>query len=203
MRHGGITYFWWTITLAAGALVLTHCDMAPPRPVAGTAYDLSGRSVDPTAAGSQAATVVVFVRDDCPISNRYAPTLRRLYAAFSPRGVAFFLAYPDPHADADAIRAHLADYQHPGTPLRDPDHALVRRAGATITPEAAVFASDGRRTYLGRIDDWYVTFGQNRPVATTHDLRDALEATLAGHRVAPSSTRAVGCFIVDLESKPQ
>jgi hypothetical protein len=198
MRHGCITRPWWTMTLATGALALAHCGEAPPT-VAGTAYDLSGRAVDPTAAGSNPATVVVFVRDDCRISNRYAPTLRQLHAEFVPRGVAFFLAYPDPDVDADAIRAHLADYRHPGTPLRDPDHALVRRAGATITPEAVVFASDGRLTYRGRIDDWYVAFGRTRPAATTYDLRDALEATLAGRPVEPSTTKAVGCFIVDLE----
>jgi hypothetical protein len=40
--------------------------------------------------------VLVFVRTDCPISNRYAPELRRLQDRFAPRGMAFWLVYPDP-----------------------------------------------------------------------------------------------------------
>jgi hypothetical protein len=80
--------------------------------------------------------------------------------------------------------------------LRDPDHALVKAAGATITPEAAVFAG-GHVVYRGRIDDRYVDLGLERPAATKRDLADALTAVMSGKPVHPPTTQAVGCFIAD------
>src|SRR5436190_3763064 len=59
------------------------------------ALDLDGRPVDPLAATNAAATVLIFVGCECPISNRYAPELRRLHDKFSPRGVRFWMVYPD------------------------------------------------------------------------------------------------------------
>ena len=51
--------------------------------------DLQGRAVDPLANAEARLSVLVFLRSDCPISNRYAPEIRRLHARFAPRGVAF------------------------------------------------------------------------------------------------------------------
>ena len=81
--------------------------------------------------------------------------------------------------------------------VRDPDLALVKFTGATITPEAAVVVG-GKVVYRGRIDDRYVDLGVERPSPTTHDLVDALTAVLAGKPVARATTQAVGCFIADL-----
>src|SRR5258705_11944192 len=40
--------------------------------------------------------VCLFTRTDCPVSNSYAPEVRRIYEKFSPRGGGFYLVYPDP-----------------------------------------------------------------------------------------------------------
>ena len=74
--------------------------------------------------------------------------------------------------------------------------ALVKFSGATITPEAAVYAG-GRVQYRGRIDDRFVDFGVDRPAAIEHDLQDAIAAILAGKPVAQPETQAVGCYIAD------
>ena len=138
------------------------------------------------------------MREDCPIANRYAPEIVRLSDLFSPQGVAFWLVYADPPPDAQAIRAHLRAYGLPDQALRDPEHALVRAAGARVTPEAVVFIPDPggpKLVYRGRIDDRYQDFGRMRPSATVHDLEDALTAVLSGRTVARSEAPAVGCFI--------
>ena len=155
--------------------------------------------VDPFAvpAGTK-AIVFLFTSTDCPISNRYAPEVRRIAATFGAQGVVFRLVYPNPAEAAPAIRQHMAAFAYAGAAqaLRDPDHALVKAAGATVTPEAAVFA--GRRlVYRGRIDDRYVSLGVERPAATQHDLEDALSATIARRPVKQATTSAVGCFISD------
>lgn len=160
---------------------------------------IGGEGVDALAApvGTK-ALVFLFTSTDCPISNRYAPEVRRIVSAFAARGVVFRLVYPNPAEQAPAIRAHMASFGYDGAfqALRDPMLALVKHVKATVTPEAAVVAG-GRVAYVGRIDDRYVDLGLERPAPTTHDLADALAAVLAGKPVARPTTQAVGCFIAD------
>jgi hypothetical protein len=76
----------------------------------------------------------------------------------------------------------------------DRGFALTTAAGITVTPEVAVYTSAGR-VYRGRIDDLYVNIGEARREPTRRDLRDALDAVIAGRPVAQAETTAVGCFI--------
>jgi hypothetical protein len=149
--------------------------------------------------GTLALTVLIFVSIDCPVSNRYAPEIKRLYDQFTPQGVRFRLVYPNPLDSAADIAAHISTYAYPPIARHDPNHELVKRAGATITPEAAVFDRNNRLVYLGRIDDRFVELGRERPVATRHELRDALSALVTGKAVRSSRTQAVGCFIADMK----
>lgn len=149
--------------------------------------------------GESKATVFVFVRTDCPISNRYAPELVRLHRAYSSQGVRFYLVYVDPTQAAQSVREHRDTYFPPFEALVDPKHELTTLTGAEITPEAAVFDSAGTLLYRGRIDDRYVDFGKSRPQPTRRDLAVALDETLAGHPVTVPRTKAIGCFIDDLQ----
>lgn len=163
-----------------------------------TAIDVTGKSVDPFASKGR-AEVFLFVRTDCPITNRYAPELQRINREFSNRGVRFWLIYPDSTETAAAIENHIVQYHFPGEPLRDPHHTLVALAHATVAPEAAVFDSSGKLMYHGRIDDRYVEIGKTRQTAQVHDLENAIAAVLAGKPVARPETRAVGCSLADVE----
>ncbi len=167
----------------------------------GHVLDLEGRRFDPLEATQSKATVYLFTRSDCPISNRYAPEIHRLHEQFAPKGVAFYLVYPDRNELASTAIQHMKEYGYQCGALRDPDHVLVKMVEAEITPEAAVFisgASGKELVYLGRIDDRYVDFGKWRAAATKHDLQDVLEAILDGRQVPYNRTKAVGCFIRDL-----
>ena len=163
--------------------------------------DLSGHRVEPLPVSAATVTVFVLARTDCPISNRYAPELKRLHARFAPSGISFWLVYADPAERPEAIRQHLGDFDYGFDALRDPEHALVRLSGAGVTPEAAVFVGTGEAAslvYRGRIDDRYVDFGRARATPTTHDLEDVLAALAAGRPVAPRTTKAIGCAIAPL-----
>lgn len=146
-----------------------------------------------------ALTVLIFVSIDCPVSNRYAPEIRRIYDDFAPSGIRFRLVYPNPADTDEAIIRHLSEYGYPSIAERDRNHRLAKTAGAAMTPEAAVFDTRGRLVYLGRIDDRFVELGRERPVATRHDLRNVLTALVAGKPVTPARTQAVGCFIADMK----
>ena len=161
---------------------------------------LSGATMDPLQApAGTKAIVFLFTSTDCPISNRYAPEVRRIAEAFGPKGVVFRLVYPSPSEDAKAIREHMAAYSYTGVAeaVRDPKLALVKFAGATVTPEAVVVVG-GKVVYRGRIDDRYVDLGRERPAPTRRDLFDALTAILSGKPTPQAKTQAVGCFISDL-----
>jgi len=152
--------------------------------------------VNPFTKTESKAIVLIFVVNDCPISNRYAPEIRRLSSAFSAQGVVFFIVHPDPDETPAAIRAHAEQYQYSMPILRDPKHVLVKRAGASVTPEAAVFLPNGQLAYSGRIDNRYADFGKERPAASKHDLEEVLDRVLKGARIgAATRTKAVGCYI--------
>jgi ribosomal protein L35AE/L33A len=162
---------------------------------------LSGAPVDALQApAGTKAIVFLFTSTDCPISNRYAPEVRRIAETFAAKGVVVRLVYANPSEDTGAIREHMRAFSYAGAAdaLRDPDHALVKYVGARVTPEAAVYAG-GRIVYRGRIDDRYVELGVERPQATRHDLADAIAAVVAGQPVVQPKTQAVGCFIADFK----
>jgi len=183
------------------ALELVASSAARPpggRPEPALAQDLDGKPVDAFARSKGRVLVLVFVRTDCPVSNRYAPQLQELSQKY--RGKAdFWLVYPDREQTASRIRAHLEEFHYSIAALRDTRHALVERARATITPEAAVFAASGRLVYHGRIDNQYEELGRPRRQATTHELADAIAAALRGRTLSPDHAAAVGCYISDLE----
>ncbi|HEV7500649.1 MAG TPA: redoxin domain-containing protein [Vicinamibacteria bacterium] len=189
----------WVLGLVfAATAALGPAPAASPR--AGV-YDLGGRALDPVAPSPRAPTVLVFTRTDCPISNRYAPELRRLHDRFSARGATFWLVYTDPAETAAAIRRHGEAFGFGFDALRDTEHTLVALAGATVTPEAAVFvagAGGPQMVYRGRIDDRATAPGRTRAQPTHRDLADVLDAVTAGGAPAPRTTTAVGCFIPTL-----
>lgn len=179
----------------AGAGALPGQAAAPER---SAVVDLQGAVVDPLA-GDAPATVLVFVSTHCPIANRYAPTVRALAAGWRARGVAAWLVYPDPDDDAAAIATHQAEHGLALPTVRDPEHQLVARAGVRVTPEAAVWQpGTAAPAWRGRIDDRAVEFGKVRAAASTHDLRDAVDAVLQGRTPAPAGGPAIGCYISDL-----
>jgi hypothetical protein len=170
----------------------------PRSACAQTVDDIRGSAADTLLRGQGHVQVFVFVRSDCPIANRYALLVQGMQKTYGP-DVTFRLVFPDKHESAETIRGYLREYRYELPALRDVNRALVKRAGAKVTPEAAVFDGKGKLIYHGRIDNLYEHIGQARRAATTHELADAIEAARKGVRPAVASVDGVGCFISDLE----
>jgi len=147
------------------------------------------------AFGNRKATVLFFIDTACPIANQYAPKITALAEEYATKDVASFRVYPGDYASAEDIAAHTRDYAYKLPATRDTDYALTREAEATVTPEAVVFDREGIVQYRGRIDNRYEELGKPRRQVTQEDLRDALEAVLAGKPVATPRTQAIGCYI--------
>jgi thiol-disulfide isomerase/thioredoxin len=154
--------------------------------------------VDPFERAGGKPVVFIFVRTDCPVSNRYAPTIQALSTKYAGKAV-LVLVYPDKSETPVAIEKHLREYGYKNEALRDTQHNLVKLSQVEITPEAAVFNGKGELIYHGRIDNWYKEFGHARSAPTTHELDDAIAAALTEGRRAPASVGGVGCYISDLQ----
>lgn len=159
---------------------------------------LDGIGRDPFHEPSR-VRVLLFVRTDCPITNRYAPELQRIAKEYSTSSVRFWLVYADPSETVEGARKQVEEYRLPGTVVFDPRHSLAIRARATVAPEAAVFDDSGHLRYHGRIDNRWVSPGRSRPTAIVRDLEEAIGATLAGKPIKEAETRAVGCALADVQ----
>lgn len=162
--------------------------------------DIETRKTTVGAPRGRGANVFIFILRDCPLSNQYQPTIRRLAEAFEPLGIRFHLIHADPNTTVEEARHHAEEYTIRQSVYLDPKHELVEKLSATISPEAVVLSSTNQKLYQGRINNLYVKLGQKRFRVTQHDLREALTDIAAGREIAPRTTPAIGCFIPTRES---
>ncbi len=159
------------------------------------AGDVSSPISDPFEQTNAKAIVFISIETDCPISNRYAPEIQRLFTKYASQGIDFWLVYPAPERQPAEIERHVKEFQLSLRVLRDPQRALVRRAGVRVTPEAAVFFRDGSVVYRGRIDNKFADFGKERPSPRRRDLDEALLSVLNAKPITNATTLAIGCYI--------
>ena len=157
--------------------------------------DTAGRAHTAAEWAGKRAVVLLFVSTDCPLSNRYVPEMNRIANAYAARGVAFYAVQGDATVPLAEVQQHVKAFSYTFPYLLDPEESLASFTGATATPQAAVLSPSGALLYLGRIDNRLEDFGQERLQVTEFDLRDALDAILAGKSVPHPRTKALGCAI--------
>lgn len=191
MRAQSITLLFASICCFCAA----SCGSRPPVGFGPQVADDLGTLRAPLDLGNARAAVLIFAGVECPISNAYSPEINRLCDEYAKRQVKFYVVYADSELSRAVAREHARSYGIVCTVLLDPRHELTRMLSATVTPEAVVVGPRGNVLYRGRIDDLYLTLGHRRYEAHTHDLKDALDAVLAGRPIANPYTQAIGCSI--------
>lgn len=160
----------------------------------GNPVDVSGHSI----AVSARWIVIIFLGQECPLSNASIPRLNQLAAEFRGEGVAFLGAYVDPTVSLQELQDHQRRFAISFPMIDDRAHKLVRLAGATYTPEVAVFSGAGQKLYQGRIDDRVGENGAARPAAVHEELRDSLLAVIHGKSPPVATRPGYGCAIPTL-----
>ena len=161
-------------------------------------FDLPGTDDRSHALSSfeQPLLVVIVSCNHCPYVVAYEPRIVSMAREYGPRGVGFVAVnandatrYPDDGMQAMKLRAIERGFPFPY--LRDESQGFVRALGARFTPEVFVFGRDRVLRYRGRIDD------NHRDVSrvTSHDLKAALDALLAGGEPPVQETTPFGCSV--------
>jgi peroxiredoxin len=143
------------------------------------------------------APVLVLVQscNHCPYVLAWEGRINDLQRAYADRGVRIVAissndaeAYP---ADSfEAMQEHAREAGYVFDYLYDESQEVARALGSERTPEAFVYDADRRLVYHGTVDD-----NRDETAVTTHYLRDAIEAALAGETPAVTDTPPVGCTV--------
>ncbi len=138
----------------------------------------------------QKATVVMFIATRCPISNAYNERMRTIAQEYMAKGVRFVGINSNVIEPTQEVAEHAKQNAFPFSVLKDEGNRIADRFNAQFTPEIFVMDAKGVLRYHGRIDD-----SQNAANITSHDLRDTLNALLAGKNPPRAETKAFGCTI--------
>ena len=161
------------------------------------ATDLQGRVFSLSDAPNVAATGLVFISTQCPISGRYVPELNRISSELNHTGnnqVRLFAVISDPSVTRAAAVQYAKDYKFDFPILFDASGELSQQFSPKLTPEAIVLNRHGELEYRGRIDDTFIDLRKQKPVAEHHDLVDALQAVAADKKLVVAQTQVVGCY---------
>lgn len=141
--------------------------------------------------GSSKAVVVLFVATQCPVSNAYNERMAAIGRDYPGKGIPVVAINSNVAELAAEVKEHAAKHGFAFPVLKDEKSKVADLYGATRTPEAFVVDASGKLVYHGRIDE-----NRDEPAkVTSPDLRNALEALLAGKPVPVAETKAFGCTI--------
>ena len=143
------------------------------------------------------APVLVLVQscNHCPYVLAWEGRIDALQREYAGRGIRIVAinsndaaAYP---ADSfENMVEHTREAGYSFDYLYDESQEIARALGSERTPEAFVFDADRRLVYHGAVDD-----NREEATVTTHYLRDAIEAALAGEAPPVADTPPVGCTV--------
>lgn len=142
-------------------------------------------------------TVYVFLHDECVITQFFTPELTRLFDKYRSEKVGFVGYFPNAAASPEKMSAFAESYHLDFPLIQDPDKAMARKFGVTITPEVAIWDhGHDQLIYRGRIDDSYVRVGKRKLHPQHFDLQEAIDGWLLGdYPQSLVQTQAIGCFI--------
>jgi peroxiredoxin len=155
-----------------------------------TLPDPDGREHTLASLKGRNGTVLIFMATRCPVSNGYNTRMEKLAEDYAARGVNIVGINANSTEPAGEVKQHAAEKGLTFTILKDEGSRIADRFDAQVTPETYLLDASGKLVYHGRIDN-----SRAGDAITSNDLRDAIEAVLAGKPVQKSEAKAFGCSI--------
>jgi peroxiredoxin len=155
-----------------------------------TLPDADGKEHTLASLKGKSGTVLIFIATRCPVSNGYNERMAKLAADYRAKGVNVVGINSNSTEPAAEVKQHAAEKGLAFTILKDAGNQIADRFDAQVTPEAYVLDASGKLVYHGRIDN-----SRAGDAVTSTELRDALDAMLAGKPVEKTEVKAFGCSI--------
>ncbi len=155
-----------------------------------TLPDLDSKDHSLKSLAGKNGTVLLFIAVQCPVSNAYNERMEKLAQDYRAKGINVIGINSNVKEDAAAVKAHAAEHNLTFTILKDPGNKIADKLGAAVTPEAYFLDPNNKLLYHGRIDN-----ARNADQIETSDLRNALDASLAGKAIEKTEAKAFGCTI--------
>lgn len=149
------------------------------------------------------ALVVIFMCNHCPFVKHLAPALAEFGRECQAKGVAVVAIssndvanYPDDSPEQMVHEAENRGYTFPY--LYDEDQSVAQAYKAACTPDFYVFDSEKKLAYRGQFD---ASRPGNEVPVTGSDLRQAVDAVVAGQPVPEPQMPSIGCNIKWISGK--
>lgn len=140
--------------------------------------------------------VVVFMCNHCPYVQAVLRRLINLQNEYAEQSVQLVginvndaIKYPEDSPDEMRVLAEKKKLPFPY--LFDATQESAKAYDAVCTPDIYVYGEERTLLYRGRVDDNW----QHPDEITCHDLKDAIEAILAGQPVSNKQIPSIGCSI--------
>ena len=199
MRTRNLSILFASLFVIAGAVFAagTRAEGEVPTPpaIGSTIEDFTLPDVDnkehslKSLAGKN-GTVLLFIAVQCPVSNAYNERMEKLAEDYKAKGINVVGINSNIAEDAATVKAHAAEHKLSFPILKDSGSKVADRFGAAVTPEAYFLDANNKLLYHGRIDN-----SRNEAQVNSNDLRNALDAALAGKAVEKAEAKAFGCSI--------
>jgi thiol-disulfide isomerase/thioredoxin len=150
--------------------------------------------------------VIIFTCNHCPTAQYYEGRIRQLVTDYRPKGVAWVAISPN---DPKAVRPDELGYADLGDSFEEMkirardeqfnfpylygggEHEPTSKAyGPVATPHVFIFDAERTLRYVGRIDD-----SEREKFVRRRDVRQALDALLAGQEPPVTQTKVFGCSV--------
>ena len=184
------------LSLAFAVRAMRATSPVPDAPAIGAAVadftlpDADGKEHTLASLKGAKGTVIIFIATKCPVSNAYNERMQKLAEDYKAKGINVVGINANSTEPAAEVKSHAAEKGLTFAILKDPNNKIADRFGAQVTPEAYLLDASGKLVYHGRIDN-----SRNGDAITATELRDAIEATLAGKPVEKTEVKAFGCSI--------
>lgn len=181
-------------------MVQTPSNMMPLGTVA-SEFDLldavSGQHKKLQELKGDQATLIMFICNHCPFVKHIQYELVKLGHDYPAKGVSIVAIcsndvenYPEDSPDKMKQLAESLGYRFPY--LYDETQEVAKSYDAACTPDFYIFDKELKCVYRGQLDD---SRPGNNIAVTGADVRNALDAILAGQNVDLSQKPSVGCNI--------
>jgi peroxiredoxin len=155
-----------------------------------TLPDAAGATHSLASLEGKNGTVLIFIAVQCPVSNGYNERMEKLAQDYKARGINVIGINANSTESAANVKDHAAKNNLTFPILKDEGNKVADMLGATRTPEAYFLDAGNKLLYHGRIDN-----SRDLSQVNSSELRDALEAALAGKPIAKTTANAFGCSI--------